>query len=527
MSSNEAEDNTGGESGDISPNTNKTSKVSRRKFLGAGAAAGLALAGAGYYSITQGGQESGVVPGSGIASPSNQRHTIIATPKNPQNYLSEDYLHFIRFLESISDQVAGKTIRVAVEAEVAPRALWRNKIDFESSTGLELLLEFDIYRNNLAKSLLAVSTQSPTFDVLNIDVSQVGRFESHLIPIEELMERYPELTYPNLKLDDFVTPVWSLTSKYPPDLIYPPWEKSFNGTPVQMPQETPLMIRFYRKDLYSEEGRELASTWDEYLDDLEHFHAPSRARWGTVLMAARFPSIVMEWHNWLYSFGGKLWDISSDGTINSDVNSDVAVEALEHYVAVNRYAEPNSSFYGWGPAAEALAHGRAAMGINLTEFASLMDTPGESFIVRQMGFAKNPRGEAGSSHHYTGAGLGVPKYSKNPEAAWLFIQWATVESMQVHTAIDPRALAVPTRNAVFEHPKVRDVISEGTIRHFDPVKDAIDKGEVNVKPGFPNWESIEGTFMNELHKAVLKEISPKQALDAVRKKSDELGPFSF
>ena len=99
--------------------------------------------------------------------------------------------------------------------------------------------------------------------------------------------------------------------------------------------------------------------------------------------------------------------------------------------------------------------------------------------------------------------------------------------MQVHTAIDPRALAVPTRNAVFEHPKVRDVISEGTIRHFDPVKDAIDKGEVNVKPGFPNWESIEGTFMNELHKAVLSEISPKQALDAVKRKSDELGPFSF
>ncbi len=503
---------------------NKRRGVSRRRFIGlAGAAAGAIAVGGSAYFLSQDRIGTPV-------DPRPRRVTTIATPKNAQNYIPEDYLEFIRFLESISDQTAGKSLRVAMEAEVGPRALFRNRIDFSSSLGIELLMEFDIYRNNLAKSLLAVSTRSPTFDVFNIDVSQVGRFAIHIIPIAELVERFPEQTFSNLELGDFLDPVKAFSATYPPDLILPPWNipaGTFKGTEVQVGQETPLYLRFYRKDLYQEEGRELSSTWDEYLEDVKHFHNPSRARWGTVLMAARFPAVIEEWHNWLYSFGGKLWDVGRDGVITSDANSDLAVAALEHYVEVGKYAEPNSPFYGWGPAAESLTKGRATMAINISEFASLMDTPGISFVIRDIGFAKNPRGEAGSSHHYTGAGLAVSRYSRNPALAWLFIQWATLAATQVIVALDPLALGTPTRKRVFEDPHVKTLINEGTIRHFDPVKAAMDAGEINFKPGFPNWDSIEGLLFTKLHEAVLKQVTPREALNEVKRLSDESGPFAF
>ena len=502
-------------------------KVSRRKFLGyAGAAVGLGASG--YFALNQFNQpqQTESIPALSGAPPSG-RSTRLAIPKNPQNYLPDEYVDFIRWLESISDKIAGTQMRIAIEAEVAPRALLRNKIDFESSTGTKVLMEFDIYRNNLAKCLLAVSTRSPTFDVINVDVSQVGRFAPHLVTIEELMETYPDLTYPDLNIDEFVKPVKDFTCIYPPNLSLPPWEVDFNGTFMQFPQEVPLMIRFFRKDLYSEEGRDVSVTWDEYLDDVKHFHDPTRAKFGTVLMAARFPSIVMEYHNWLYSFGGKLWDIKKDGTITSAINSDEAIAALDHYLEVSKYAEPNSAFYGWAPAAEAMSQRRAATMINLTEFASLMDIPGESYVVREVGYARNPKGESGASHHYTGAGLAIPKYSLNPAAAWVFIQWATIAPTQLIIAMDPLAMAVPTRTSVYENSHVKELVSEGTIRHFNVVKDAIDKGEINIKPGFPKWDEIEGEMMNQLNRAIRGQITSKEALKIIEERAVKQGPFKF
>ena len=499
-----------------------SSNVSRRKFLGlAGAAVGLGAAG--YYGINSLTQTPSPVDQPGGLS---DRYTRLALPKNPQNYLPDDYVDFIRWLESISDKLAGTEIRVAIEAEVGPRSLHRNRIDFESSTGMKLNMEFDIYRNNLSKCLLAISTQSPTFDVMNVDVSQVGRFAPHILTIEHLMETYPELTYPGINIDDFVTPVKNFTCTYPPSLGSP-WNVDFNGTLTQFPQEVPLMIRFFRKDKYSQEGREVGTTWDEYLDDIRHFHDPSRTQFGTVLMAAKFPSIIMEFHNWLYSFGGKLWNIEKDGSINADINSDEAQAALEHYLEVSKYAEPNSTYYGWAPAAESMSQRRAATCINLTEFASLMDIPGESYVVRNVGYARNPVGDAGASHHYSGAGLAIPRYSLNPGAAWVFIQWATVASMQLIAAMDPLALAVPTRKSVFEDPNVEELVKEGTIRHFDTVRNAIDRDEINIKPGFPKWDSIEGEMLNQLNQVIRGNISPRDALNIIQKRADDVGPFTF
>ena len=501
-----------------------SSNVSRRKFLGlAGAAVGLGAAG--YYGLNNLTQ-SPTTTDPGAPGALADRYTRLALPKNPQNYLPDEYVDFIRWLESVSEKIAGNSLRIAIEAEVGPRSLHRNRIDFETSTGVELKLEFDIYKNNLSKCLLAVSTQSPLFDIMNIDVSQVGRFAPHILTIEHLMETYPELTYPGLNVDDFVTPVKNFTCTYPPSLGAP-WNIDFNGTFTQFPQEVPLMIRFFRKDLYSEEGREVGVTWDEYLADIRHFHDPSRTKFGTVLMAAKFPSIIMEFHNWLYSFGGKLWDIKKDGTITADINSDVAVSALEHYSEVSKYAEPNSAFYGWAPAAEAMSQRRAATCINLTEFASLMDIPGESFVVRDVGYARNPVGDAGASHHYSGAGLAIPKYSRNPAAAWVFIQWATVSSMQLIAAMDPLALAVPTRKSVYKNPHVQELVKEGTIRHFDTVKNAIDRDEINIKPGFPKWDSIEGEMLNQLNQVIRGNLSPRDALNIVQKRADDVGPFTF
>ena len=124
-------------------------------------------------------------------------------------------------------------------------------------------------------------------------------------------------------------------------------------------------------------------------------------------------------------------------------------------------------------------------------------------------------------------GIAIPKYSLNPAAAWVFIQWATVSSMQLIAAMDPLALAVPPRTSVYEDPNVQELIKEGTIRHFDTVKNAIDRDEINIKPGFPKWDSIEGEMLNQLNQVIRGNLSPRDALNIVQKRADDMGPFTF
>jgi len=73
-------------------------KVSRRKFLGyAGAAVGLGASG--YFALNQFNQpqQTESIPALSGAPPSG-RSTRLAIPKNPQNYLPDEYVDFIRWL---------------------------------------------------------------------------------------------------------------------------------------------------------------------------------------------------------------------------------------------------------------------------------------------------------------------------------------------------------------------------------------------------------------------------------------------
>ena len=79
-----------------------SSKISRRKFLGyAGAAVGLGASG--YFALNQFNQPEQVQELPPPSGASSGRSTRLAIPKNPQNYLPDSYVDFIRWLESISD----------------------------------------------------------------------------------------------------------------------------------------------------------------------------------------------------------------------------------------------------------------------------------------------------------------------------------------------------------------------------------------------------------------------------------------
>ena len=95
-------------------------------------------------------------------------------------------------------------------------------------------------------------------------------------------------------------------------------------------------------------------------------------------------------------------------------------------------------------------------------------------------------GEIPNYAHQGGSILGLSKYSKNPDAAWLFMQWAC--SKDIMTRCTLLGGFAPMRLSSFadERVKAKAVVGPGTTRHLEVVKWTIDNVMAS-EPDMPLW----------------------------------------
>ena len=95
-------------------------------------------------------------------------------------------------------------------------------------------------------------------------------------------------------------------------------------------------------------------------------------------------------------------------------------------------------------------------------------------------------GEIPNVGHQGGSILGLSKYSKNLDAAWLFMQWAC--SKEIMTRCTLLGGFAPMRISSFDDPRVKAkaVVGPGTTRHLEMVKWTIDNVMAS-EPDMPLW----------------------------------------
>ena len=95
-------------------------------------------------------------------------------------------------------------------------------------------------------------------------------------------------------------------------------------------------------------------------------------------------------------------------------------------------------------------------------------------------------GEIPGYAHQGGSILGLSKYSKNIDPAWLFMQWAC--SKDIMTRCTLIGGFAPMRLSSFADPRVKEkaVVGPGTTRHLDTVKWVIDNN-IASEPDMPLW----------------------------------------
>jgi multiple sugar transport system substrate-binding protein len=417
-------------------------------------------------------------------------------------------------LEEAAKPYAGVTVRTIGESLPPLEAMDKLKHKFEEATGIEVVIEMYEHSEAVNKVMLDLNSRRGRYDFILQPHRELGRFveNGHLEALEGYLAD-PALRDPSFKPEEqLYQGLWKEISWY-------------DGKVYGFPFTALTMYMWYRDDLLNDPeeqagfkaryGYELkpAETWDEYRDIAEWFTRPDDGFYGTAIQGKRHEALWYEWLNFLYSFGGDMLDVEAGSECGPViVNSPEAVASLEYYKSLMQYSPPDTLNYFWDDVMALMQQARVFQLImwNDATYAVAQDADA-SKVAGQMGFGMVPRGNGGEVGQVEGWTYLIPKYSKNKEAAYLFIQWMMGFDQQLEQHLNGGASARPD---VYAHPEVQQLSYS---------KASMDTNEVAIpKPTISASPEITDILVRELSAHLSDAKSAKEALDTAATEISEL-----
>lgn len=354
---------------------------------------------------------------------------------------------------------------------------------FKEATGIDVTLDLVPYADMHNKLVVEFAAGSSTYDLTTVPDFWLAEFNQgnwlkQLDPYTTDAKFGPEAF--NLKdIPDSLLASNRIDNK----LLAIPWK--FN-----------TLTLFYRSDLIAEPPK----TWDDWKK-----MAAEQTKNGVygVGLSLGATTATEEFLDFLYSNNGKL--LNEDNK-TSAFNSPEGVEALEFMLSMIPYAAPGSVSRHYDDSAAIMAQGKIAMDMLIPYHMNTLQDPAKSSVIDKIKTAPFPSKQKSSTKVNTWA-LAVPAASKNPEAAYLLIQYLLNPQALKKMVTDLKGGIVPGRTSV---------LNDSTIRSTYPqfvVADTAAKTGFSYPP-LPQVSIIEQSLAKNIQRAVNKEISAKAALDA-------------
>ena len=334
-----------------------------------------------------------------------------------------------------------------------------------------------------------------------------------------------------LPLDDFLkNPKLTDAAWYGIDDFYPAliaanrWSGKIGGGVGEGPlYSIPVLeesyILSYRKDIFDQYNIKVPTTLDEMAEAARQVKKnagiPGIVARGTPSVA----SIGTGYGSGLKSFTDGQWS-EFDDKLNANLHDPRAVKYTEAWVNMIRESgPPNWANMQWYDAMEAFTAGQAGMIVDADFFAANYEDPKKSKVAGKVGYALIPAGPGGRPYAglWTWA-LGINKATRNKEAAWLFIEWATAQRTLLNATLGYRNYN-PSRASVTNDPRVQEVMGAwGGGSYVKTVAENLKTARVVWVPQ-PERARAGDIWARALHEIYYQRAS---AADALKKASNEI-----
>jgi multiple sugar transport system substrate-binding protein len=314
-------------------------------------------------------------------------------------------------------QFQGTTLRVLLRESHWATVIGPYLSEFEALTGITL--EVAVHPQDELWAILDTRLAAPgQVDVFSTIPGLDGRRylrAGQVLPLNAFLQD-ARLTAPDYQWEDFL-PRYRATMEIDGQIL---------GPPVMVEN----LALLYRKDVLAQHGLTVPRTLDEFEAAARLLHmkpmGPQGLQGVGFVSRGKNPVNTSLYAGLLHAYGG-TW---LDGDRRPAVAAPASLQALEFLARVaGRYAPPNLSGLGWEEASTFFMEGRAAMYIDGSSVFRLLETSDKSRVIGKVGYALFPAGPAGSGATVAALGLAVARQSANPQAAWLFLQWASSKAM--------------------------------------------------------------------------------------------------
>lgn len=411
----------------------------------------------------------------------------------------------------------GTVLHMIAEQQTPTVALEKQLDAFKEATGIEVVLEMGPFDSVVQKVTLAMQSGTGEYDIIATPYQFLGNLvvNNYVQPLEPLMNN-PELSIiEDFNKDDIIKGMWDASGK---------WKDSVYGIPAN----SCIMHLAYRKDLFDNEeekaafkakyGYDLAVplNWDTYKDTAEFFTRKSGEKlagenlsqdfFGVSMSGKRHDATTCEWLNYAWSFGGGVFDDQGNIIIGNEKN----IAALEYYNNLQKYAPPGIANKTWDEQTTDMQQGIAAMAIIFNDCLPAIEDASESKVSGKMGYGAVPIGEKPAAH-YGAWSYFIPSKSKNPEAAWVFLQWFNTPEVQKNLALDG---AFPNLESLYTDPELNK------LPYWLATMEAYKIS--TTRPRIPEWNAMNEELMLQISNALAGQTTPADALTATQKAYEEL-----
>lgn len=363
--------------------------------------------------------------------------------------------------------------------------------EFEEEYGMKITIIETGYGAILEKNLVDLSAETGAYDVLHVESLWFSEYLPYLHPIDEYMADPDLFNEEEYDLEDF-TSYSPLTVK----------GLSRDGKQYGLPHLAGIPMNWYRKDLLDSKGLKPPQNMDEYYAVAKELTMDTDGDgeidiYGVALSASR-SGLVDEWLSFYFSLGGALPERAEQFKI-STFNNPTALKALELYKKLYIECAPAEAMtWEFGEVGSAMQRGVVAMMWNWSNGGSWYDDSEVSTVVGKVRANVPWPGRFGVN------GFCIPKDSKNKEAAFKFVLWATSKDITRRATL--AGGATPCRESVLTDP--------GLVKErwwFEALQEAGPLARMYFE--IPEWSAIDDALAIEFQKVLINELAPEEALE--------------
>ena len=393
---------------------------------------------------------------------------------------------------------AGKTVVFSTHAHPHYDAMMKILPEFTKETGIKVETDKLAMGRMKDKQLLEMAKPSGDYDLGCYVVMWKGEYVAKdlIQPLAPFFAN-PALADPAYDMKDIVPICLENLGLVggPKGYLAGPGAKLYG-----LPYGAETSVLAYRRDIFAKHNLKPPETYDEFAKLLRIL----KDKEGIGALASRGQAghqVVNAWLLHLNPMGGSVFDENWKSIFNNKAGVD-ALKFLQEVVATG---PAGIAGYGQGESNTAFLQGQAAMYLDSTSIAGLVNDPSKSRVVGNVSWALHPKGVRRASQS-GGLGLAIPKNAKNSEAGFLLMQWLTSKAQDKAVTL---AGGAPMRNST-----LRDADAVRKHPEFITFVEALKYSNPDWRPIIPVWDKINVQALGVgLSEALTGKKSAEQALN--------------